>query len=198
MKHCVPFILFFLAVSSLFGGPTRNDVIVATAAVTDSAIVNCAGFLATPQYVLPGCVLLVEQGETLPSKLVLTGSDIGSYLSCVPQRQEAQNWLQRFLSSAGGPLDEVARVYLTVHDWKEGEAVLDGTLTPRFPEGMGLAGLMRLVLVQEHMDPIETDVDVWVRGKRLSVPVHVKGSFLIRNVKGEGLTIEEDQLLIDD
>ena len=55
MKPAFSLLVSFCLGVALFAAPTRNDVIVATTAVTDSAIVNCAGFVATPQYmVFPG------------------------------------------------------------------------------------------------------------------------------------------------
>jgi len=195
MKPAFSLLVSFCLGVALFAAPTRNDVIVATTAVTDSAIVNCAGFVATPQYMLPGCTLTVDKGGALPSKLSLQQSDMASYLGMIPEAKPDGNWFQKLLASASGPLDTVARTYLSVHDWKAGEAVLDGVLIPHFPSGMGLVDLIRIVASQAEMESIATDVDVWVRGRRVSVPVHVRGSFLVKNVKGEGLSIEPVNLV---
>jgi hypothetical protein len=194
LLFCWLLLLFILSPAS--GSPTKNDVIVAMAAVTDSAIANSAAFLATPRYQFPGATLEIKEGETLPSRLVLQQSDIGMYLPVIPPEPVSGSWLERLLAQAAGPLDQVARMYLTVHDWKEGEAILDGTLVPRFPQGMGLSALMRMSLSKEDTPPIIVEADVWVQGRRVSVPVHVNGSFVVRNVKGEGLYIEPEGLSV--
>ncbi|MFA7119054.1 MAG: hypothetical protein WC159_09795 [Sphaerochaetaceae bacterium] len=194
MKKWLVVFLCGVFCSSIFASPSQNDVIVAVAAITDSCIVNCAGYVASHQYILPGCTLAKEERQALPSSLILSQSDLSHYLAVIPPPQENGNWFSQLVSSASGPLDKLARTYLTVHDWKEGEALLTGTVVPLFPVGLGLSDIFSSVLTAKPLEPIETLVDVWVRGSRLSMPVHVKGTFEITNTKEQGLSIKPKQL----
>jgi hypothetical protein len=82
-------------------------------------------------------------------------------------------------------------MYLTVHDWRKGKRYWTARLSPGSPRD-GVVRFDADVLSKEDTPTIIVEADVWVQGRRVSVPVHVNGSFVVRNVKGEGLYIEPE------
>lgn len=193
-------IILMLCVGA-FAKPTANDVTVALAAITDSTIATVAGFLNNPPLELPGLKLLFHEKQSLPHTLIFSDSDLGSYLPVFEKaRGPADNsFFASLLRMAKGPLNDVALQYLTVHAWEEGHAILNGTASPSFGDGVNLASLMGSAMMNGGIRPITVAVDVLVTGRRVSESVSVKGVFIIQSdaqgyfeIKPVELTINGD------
>ncbi len=165
--------------------PTANDVTVAVAAITDAAISAVAAFLNTPSLQLPGIELHQEPGRSLPHLLTFTDSDVASYAPLFAQaRPVRQNFFSSLLSTARGPLNDLALQFLTTHAWEEGHARLTGTASTDWGQGVTLASLMGKAVSGLPLDPITVTADVEVRGRRVSTSVHVNGTFMIESTAG--------------
>jgi len=183
MRKLVVFLICAFCTFPLSSKVTGNDRIVALAAVADATLAVSAGFVATPQYALPGCTLDVPDGSSLPDRLSFEGSDLGLYLAVLPQENPSPAWYEKYLAMAAGPLDALTRQVFSVHDWKEGEALLTGDIVPDFPSGMGLKDLYVTALRKSDMT-IELQVSVIVRGHRVSGPVSIEGTFAVESKDG--------------
>ncbi len=162
--------------------PTANDVTVAIAAITDSAVCTVAAFLNTPALELPGSTLHFRSDESLPNLLTFQNSDIGTYLAVfMKTRQPKASFFASLLNSARGPLNDIAIQYLTVHGWEVGHAVLKGAMVTQWGEGASLAGLMAGVVTSGKIPEITVVADVTVQGRRVSTPVRVEGTFMLHS-----------------
>ncbi len=162
--------------------PTANDVTVAIAAITDSAVCTVAAFLNSPSLSLPGATLHFRSNESLPNLLTFQSSDIGTYLPVfLKTRQPNASFFENLLSSARGPLNDIAIQYLTVHGWEVGHAVLKGAMVTEWGEGASVAGLMTSVVATGRIPAITVVADVTVQGRRVSTPVRVEGTFMLHS-----------------
>ncbi len=183
MKYLVTIVLLLSLLAPLGAkAPTANDVTVAIAAITDSAICTVAAFLNTPSLELPGSTLHFRSDETLPSILIFQQSDIGSYLPVFLKTKEGNgSFFASLLQAARGPLNDIAIQYLTVHGWEEGHAILKGAAVTSWGEGMTLSSLMTSVVASGRIPPILVATDVTVEGRRVSTPVRVEGTFMLHS-----------------
>ena len=183
MKYLVIVVLLLSLLSPLGAkAPTANDVTVAIAAITDSAICTVAAFLNSPALELPGSKLPFRPNETLPSILIFQESDIGSYLPVFLKTKEGgTSFFASLLQAARGPLNDIAIQYLTVHGWEVGHAVLKGAAVTSWGEGMTLTSLMASVMTSGRIPPILVATDVTVDGRRVSTPVRVEGTFMLHS-----------------
>ncbi|HZJ88035.1 MAG TPA: hypothetical protein VFC80_02650 [Sphaerochaeta sp.] len=195
MKVPVAVLIVLCIGSLLFGVPTYADVTVAIAAVTDATICAVAAYLNTPTMHLPGLAIEHQHDISLPHTLLFEESDIGSYTPFFRPKQ--QNFFSMLLDTARGPLNAVALQFLTVHEWEVGHAVLTGVATTEWGEGMTLPLLMGYAISGMQIDPIVVDVDVNVKGSRLSTPVHIVGSFMIVSSGESFIDIEPLSLRIN-
>lgn len=178
--------------------PTANDVTVAVAAITDSAISAVAAFLNTPSLQLPGSKLHFRTNETLPYQLSFEHSDIGTYLPIFQKtRQAGTGFFASLLSTAKGPLNDVAIQYLTVHGWEAGHALLTGSMYASWGEGVTLTGLMTTVIATQRFPSVRVATDVTVDGRRVSTPVRVEGTFLLYSADDGYFTIDPLTLKIN-
>lgn len=162
--------------------PTANDVTVAIAAITDSAICSVAAFLNSPSLDLPGSTLHFRTNESLPHILTFQNSDIGTYLSVfMATRQPNASFFASLFNAARGPLNDIAIQYLTVHGWEVGHAVLKGAMVTEWGEGASLASLMTTVVTSGKIPAITVVADVTVQGRRVSIPVRVEGTFMLHS-----------------
>ena len=181
------YLVIVVPVLSLFSplgakAPTANDLTVAIAAITDSAICTVAAFLNSPALELPGSKLHFRPNETLPSILIFQESDIGSYLPVFLKTKEGgTSFFASLLQAARGPLNDIAIQYLTVHGWEVGHAVLKGAAVTSWGEGMTLTSLMASVMTSGRIPPILVATDVTVDGRRVSTPVRVEGTFMLHS-----------------
>lgn len=183
--------------------PTANDVTVAVAAITDASISAVAAFLNTPSLVLPGIEMHQEIGQSLPYALSFTHSDIASYIPLFQQTQPAKRtFFSSLLSSARGPLNELALQFLTVHAWQPGHASLTGSASTAWGTGVTLTSLMTKAVSGSPLDPIVVKADVEVTGTRVSMPVHVRGTFVIESnrdgfveIKALSMNINGDEVM---
>ena len=182
MKAALILILISLAMPLGAKNPTANDVTVAIAAITDSAICNIAAFLNSPPLELPGSTLHFRANESLPNLLTFQNSDIGTYLAVfMKTRQPNPSFFTSLLNSARGPLNDIAIQYLTVHQWEVGHAVLKGAMVTQWGEGANLSGLMADVVTSGKIPAITVVTDVTVQGRRVSTPVRVEGTFMLHS-----------------
>ncbi len=177
--------LLFLA--CLFPLPARDvsgvDLAVSHAAIYDCALAVSAGYVATPRYYMPGCTL----GEgPLPTTLTFKESDLGSYLACIPAQKEQASWYQRLALQVQGPLDNQARTYFTVHDWKENDILITGNVRILWPLGASVKTVVAKALLRQ-LDPINVELSLLLEGSRISFPVCVTGNAIVQN---EGINIQ--------
>lgn len=152
-----------------------NDYLVARAAVTDCALAVTAGYIADPQYFMPGCTL---SQESLPRTLMVSQSDLSGYLPNVPEKPGNQTWYQRLADQAKGPLDEQCRDVLAVHDWKKGDVLLSGTYRTDWPKGSTVVTLVAQALAR-RLAEVAVEVDLLLEGRRISRPIRVRGKAMI-------------------
>ena len=183
MKRTIAVMMILFLCFGAFAKPTANDVTVALAAITDSTISSIAGFLNNPSLELPGQSLMFRDRESLPYALVFSDSDLGTYLPVFEKTRAkpGESFFASLMRSAKGPLNDIALQYLTVHDWQEGHAILNGVAVTSFDEGVTVASLMGSALMNGGIRPIAVAVDVRVSGRRVSEPVTVKGVFIIQS-----------------
>lgn len=199
MKRMVVVMIILFLCLGAFAKPTANDVTVALAAITDSTIASIAGFLNNPPLELPGLTLMFRENQNLPYVLIFSDSDLGSYLPVFEKRRGPadESFFASLIRSAKGPLNDIALQYLTVHDWEEGHAILNGAATPSFGEGVTIASLMGSALMSGGIRPIRVAVSVRVTGRRISEPVSVKGVFLIQSDAQGSFEIKPIELTIN-
>lgn len=161
--------------------PTANDVTVAIAAITDSAISVVAAFLNSPPLELSGATLHFRTNESLPNLLTFQDSDIGTYLPIFLTTRQNTTLFAFLLSSVRGPLNDIAIQYLSVHAWEVGHASLKGAMVTTWGEGASLASLMTSVVTSGRIPPITIVADVTVAGRRVSTPVRVEGTFMLHS-----------------
>ncbi len=171
-------LLFAFPLSAL--DVSDSDYLVARAAVADCALAVTAGYIADPQYFMPGCAL---SQETLPRTLMVSQSDLGWYLSMIPAKTGNQTWYQRLASQAKGPLDEQCRDTFLIHDWKKGDILLSGTYRADWPKGATVVTLVAQALARRFGE-VAVGVDLLLEGRRISHPIRVNGTALIA---GEGI-----------
>ena len=183
MKYLATLVLMMMILlQPVSSAPSANDVTVAIAAITDSAICAVAAFLNTPSLMLPGNTLHFRPNETLPNLLIYQDSDIGTYLPVFLATKEiSTNFFASLMQAAKGPLNEIAIQYLTVHDWEVGHAILKGAMVTAWGEGITLASLMGMVLTTGKIPAITISTDVTVQGRRVSTPVRVEGVFMLHS-----------------
>jgi hypothetical protein len=191
-------LIVLLALPLAAQSPTANDVIVALAAVKDATISSVAAYLNTPPLELKGIEVHRDPGESLPHGLTFRRSDVAGYLTIFESTKPVrQNFLSSLLSSAKGPLNDLAIQILRMHQWEQGHAYLDGNATTQWGEGMSLSGLISSVVLGLPIPPIAVQATVTVSGRRVSVPVHVDGVFLVESEAGGYLEITPTNLKIN-
>jgi hypothetical protein len=117
----------------------------------------------------------------LPSAVIFDHADLSSFLAYFPEASDTSengNSLQLLLSRASDPLAPIIRKRLTVHDWKEGEAILDGTCAIKYQTGMTYGKMMSGVLTGTY-PKAALAMDMTVSGIRVTVQVHVEGVFIL-------------------
>lgn len=205
MKRLLVGLMVLFLCLGAFAKPTANDVTVALAAITDSAVCSVAGFLNTPALELQGLELLFREKQTLPYALTFSDSDLGNYLPVFEKTKGPadQSFFASLLRSAKGPLNDIALQYLTVHAWEKGHAILNGVAVTFFGDGVTLSSLMGAAVMKGGVPPIAVAVEVMVSGRRVSEPVYVEGVFLIQSdaegyfeVKPVELTINGEDPLV--
>lgn len=199
MKKIIILILMICFATNLFAqAPTANDVTVAIAAITDSAICSVAAFLNTPSLELPGIALHFRKDETLPFALSFRNSDIGSYLAVFQKTKvPTTNFFTSLLQAAKGPLNDIALQYLTVHAWEMGHAVLTGAAVADWGEVESLATLMAQVVASGAIPPVAIATDILVSGRRVSTSVRVEGVFLIHTDEEGYFSVQPIELKIN-
>lgn len=183
-KRWLAIVVFGL--SALLGAePLERDRIVARAAVQDAVLASLAGYVANPRYGVSGATF---SAEPLPATLTFRATPLDALLPALPPAVPDDAPLFRRLQAASrGPLDDLARSHLEVHAWRDGDAVLDGTVGTRWPEGWTVA-LLVVRFATGSFDPIRVDVDVRVRGKRLVSAVRLTGFALLTP---DGLSMDQ-------
>ncbi len=183
MKKTITVMMIIFLCFGAFAKPSANDVTVALAAITDATICSIAGFLNNPPLELPGLSLRFRERESLPYALLFSDSDLGTYLPVFEKTRAKgdESFFSSLMRTAKGPLNDIALQYLTVHDWEEGHAFLNGAAVTYFDDGVSLASLMGSALMSGGIRPISVAVDVRVSGRRVSEPVSVKGVFVIQS-----------------
>ena len=111
MKAALILILISLAMPLGAKDPTANDVTVAIAAITDSAICNVAAFLNSPPLELPGSILHFRTNESLPNLLTFQNSDIGTYLAVFMKTRQPNPSFCKPAQLKRGLLNDIAIQY---------------------------------------------------------------------------------------
>lgn len=184
MRRILTMLVFLVVVFPLSAlEVSDNDYLVARAAVTDCALAVTAGYIADPQYFMPGCTL---GQETIPRTLMVVQSDLSGYLPMIPAKIGNQTWYQRLASQTKGPLDDQCRTILSVHDWREGDILLSGTYRADWPKGSSVVTLVAQALAR-HFDEVTVWVDLLLEGRRISRPIRVSGT---ARIASEGIVTD--------
>ncbi len=177
-------LLCLLIAFSIAAAPSVADVRVAVNAITDASISAIAAFLNTPTLTLSGLTIHQKPGESLPTEITFDDADVGGFRSTFRSLQpQRANFFSSLLSSARGPLNELALQFLDLHEWERGQARLTGKASTEWGAGLTLTSLMTKAVTGAPLDPITVDADVLVTGTSLSTAVHIDGVFMIESTQ---------------
>ncbi|MBK5200277.1 MAG: hypothetical protein JJE21_01950 [Spirochaetaceae bacterium] len=193
MKKVIVLILIVLFMVPIFS----NDIVPldeltrGVSAVIDTSYVAAAQFFAVDQSSIDSIVIRVPSGKILPDAIIVQEGDLGDYLQYFPQ--SASN----FTNNTYGALNETVRKQLMQSDWKKGVAIVTGASAVVFQKDQNVFSLLTNAL-SGIFPRVGLVTDFFVEGTGFSVPLRIKGTFIVTGDSDGALKIQTISLTIND
>jgi len=198
-KITIAFFLMLSVVCSLTFATTpatTDDVLVAVGAIKDTAFSVSSLYISDRDLVLDGLTLTVDAESNLPKVIVLDDVDLSSFLQYFPLPSYEPNSLQALLAQVQDPLGALVRKRLLLHDWKKGEAVMNGVVMLQYQTGATFASMLSNALYGKY-PRVGLGLQLTITGKRVSTPLTLDGIFLLSADSNKVLDITPIQLTVN-
>jgi len=198
-KITIAFFLMMSFISSLTFATTpatTDDVLVAVGAIKDTAFSVSSLYISDRDLALDGITLTVDSETNLPQVVVLKDVDLSTFLPYFPLPSYEPNSLQALLAQVQDPLGPLVRKRLVIHNWKKGEAIMNGVVMVQYQTGATFSSMISNALYGMY-PRVGLGLDITITGKRVSTPLTLDGVFLLSADSNKVLDITPIQLTIN-
>ena len=156
----------------------NNSLMVILDCISASLVTECTD----SSIKLPCSNVSMDPNVHLPKRIAYFLADPYEFVSALSPADASNGFFKSFLSvlntATENPMVSAVYVALTTRDYHQGDYLLSGSISFKYPEGATMEEVLNILSVRENLGKsIEMTVDMNVYGKKLTEPIALNGEF---------------------